>query len=77
MNNPKPEHRISFLERQFLAMGGNLEALQEDNQLIRDDLKQGFAQAHAYVRDNVEARLDRVEGKLDQILKLLQQKSGD
>ena len=39
MNNPKPEHRISFLEKQFLALGGNIEGLQEDLTAIREDIE--------------------------------------
>jgi flagellar capping protein FliD len=42
MINPKPEHRISFLEKQFIAMGGHLEGIQEDIETLDHGMKSSF-----------------------------------
>jgi uncharacterized protein (DUF885 family) len=100
MNDPKPEHRISNLEKEFMHLGSRIEemasdtaeslnalqqdltlnvtVLRDDTQLVRDDLKQGFAQAHAYIQENIATKDDirRIEATQEQILKLLQEKSG-
>lgn len=57
MNNPKPEHRISFLEKQFLALGGNIEGLQEDLTAIREDtekLNQGVSSSYLQIGDTFQ-----------------------
>lgn len=102
MNNPKVEHRLTFLEKQFLAMGAHLEGLQEDLTLnvevIREDIEkldQGVKSSYLQIGDTFQnmgndikkglaelkaahdARFDKIEATQEQILKLLQQKSGE
>lgn len=60
MNNPKIDHRVSFLEKQFLAMGGHLEGLQEDIEALQTHVDTGFNQAHAFVQE----RLDEINKRL-------------
>ena len=64
MNNPKPEHRLTFLEKQFVAMGGHLEGIQEDIENLEDHVNKGFKQAHAYMQEEIETRLDRIESTM-------------
>jgi hypothetical protein len=110
-NDPKPEHRISNLEKEFMQLGSRIEEAASDSaeefKAVRQDIKgleegmmSSFKELGGYfeltekamaTKDDIsrlEARFDKVEGditalktdhgaKLDLILQLLQQKSGE
>ena len=67
MNNPKPEHRISFLEKQFLALGSNIEGLQEDIESLEAHVDLGFNQAHTFIKENIATKedLSQLESRID------------
>ncbi|HEY4035880.1 MAG TPA: hypothetical protein VGL94_18135 [Ktedonobacteraceae bacterium] len=83
MINPKPEHRISFLEKQFIAMGGHLEGIQEDIETLDQGMKSSFdkiGDAFTLLDSNIEVvktRLGKIEETQEQILQLLQQKPSE
>jgi hypothetical protein len=58
MINPKPEHRLTFLEKQFVAMGGHLEGIQEDIETLDHGMKSSFdkiGDAFTLLDSNIEA----------------------
>ena len=75
MTPPKPEHRISALEKRVTTLEGTIEELSSDTaeelRVIRQHVDQGFDQAHAFVQERFEEiktiladhrkRLDRIE----------------
>ncbi len=65
---PKPEHRISALEKRAATLEATLEELSSDQaeelRAIRQHIDQGFEQAHAFVQERfteINTRLDRIE----------------
>jgi len=77
MNNPKPEHRISFLERQFVNLGGHIEGLQENIKQLEAHVDLGFLQARDLMMQELgEMKQDiaSIKSTQEQILQLLQQK---
>ena len=98
MINPKPEHRLTFLEKQFVAMGGHLEGIQEDIEKLEEGMMSSFKELGGYFEltekamatkddlatmatkqdiSTLETRLGKIEDTQEQILKLLQQRSGE
>jgi polyhydroxyalkanoate synthesis regulator phasin len=83
MNQPRPESRISSLERRASSIEAGIVELSndtaEDLKALRNEIKAlsehvdlGFKQAHAYIQENIETRLDdhskhfdRIETRLD------------
>lgn len=101
-NPPRPESRISSLEKRATAIEAQIEELHADTaeelkavrqdikglsegitasylqigdtfQAVGNDIKQGLAELKAAQ----DARFDKIEATQEQILKLLQQKSGE
>jgi len=99
MSQPGPDARISNLEKEAISLGGRIEEAAADTAesfrdlkqdvnanftAVRDDIKQGFAQAYTFVQEQfgeiksamatkedvrkLEARLDSHEDMLRQIL---------
>jgi septal ring factor EnvC (AmiA/AmiB activator) len=78
---PRPEHRISAIEKRVLHVETSIEELASDTseefRVLTAHVDQGFDQAHAFVQerfseinarfDKVEQRLDKMEGRLDRI----------
>lgn len=69
---PKPEHRISAVEKRVTLLEGTLEELSSDTaeelRAIHQHVDQGFDQAHAFVQERfteIGQRFDRVEQRLD------------
>jgi len=82
--NPQPAFRIKALETRTSTIEAGIEELADSDKALFAHVQQGFDQAHAYIQEHIETvltdhtkRLDRVEGKLDQILALLQQRPGE
>jgi len=78
VNQPRPESRISSLERRASSIEAGIVELSndtaEDLKALRNDIKAlsehvdlGFKQAHAYIQENIETRLDDHSKRLDQI----------
>ena len=88
---PRLESRISALEKRASALEATAEELTSDNKALFDHVQQGFAQAHTYIRENIETRLVRIEatqtehterlGRIEttmaEILALLKQSPGE
>jgi hypothetical protein len=77
MINPKPEHRLTFLEKQFVAMGGHLEGIQEDIAKLQAHVDLGFLQARdLLVQEIGELKQDIKDqgAKLDRIITFLETK---
>lgn len=91
MINPKPEHRLTFLEKQFVAMGGHLEGIQEDIETLDQGMKSSFdkiGDAFTLLDSNIETlkvdiknRFDKVEDDIAElkglIKQIIQQKSDE
>jgi uncharacterized coiled-coil protein SlyX len=72
---PRPEHRISAIEKRVLHVETSIEELASDTseefRVLTSHVDQGFAQAHAFVQERFEEikttladhgqRLDRIE----------------
>lgn len=58
MTPPKPEHRISAVEKRVTLLEGTLEELSSDTaeelRAIHQHVGQGFDQAHAFVQERFE-----------------------
>jgi DNA/RNA-binding domain of Phe-tRNA-synthetase-like protein len=79
MINPKPEHRLTFLEKQFVAMGGHLEGIQVDIETLDQGMKLSFdkiGDAFTLLDSNIEAvkvtiatkdDIAKVETRLDRL----------
>src|SRR5215469_620642 len=70
MNNPKPEHRISFLEKQFITMGGHLEGIQEDLEKLEEGMLSSFKELGGYfelTEKAIDKRFEEINQRLDRI----------
>jgi len=76
MTDPKPEHRIKNLETEFVELGARIEehasdtaeslnAIRQDIEELEDKIDLGFKQAHVYIQENIEIRLDAMATKED------------
>lgn len=68
MINPKPEHRLTFLEKQFIAMGGHLEGIQEDIENLDQGMRSSFAQigdTFIAVETTIRDDINKLEEHLD------------
>lgn len=100
--NPRPESRISSLENRSATIEATLlelsndtaeelKVLRQKQQDLFTHVQNGFDQAHSYIKQEIETRLDQMQGdinelkstqveqgkKLDQIMQFLQQKLGE
>jgi uncharacterized coiled-coil protein SlyX len=87
---PRPEHRISAIEKRVSHVETGIEELASDTseefRVLTAHVDKGFDQAHAFVQerfegintrfDKVENRLDRIEIILEKILNRLPEKEG-
>ncbi len=73
---PRPESRISSLEKRATAIEATVEelssdtaeelkAIRQDNKVLFEHMQKGFEQAHAYIKENIETRLDVMATKED------------
>jgi uncharacterized coiled-coil protein SlyX len=62
MNNPKPEHRISAVEKRVTHIEGTIEEMAADTaeefKALFDHVQKGFDQAHSYIQENVANKQD-------------------
>jgi DNA repair ATPase RecN len=89
VNGPKPEHRITAVEKRVTKLEGAIEELSSDTseefKALRQEVLQGFKQAHAYIQEHIEdvmatkedirqldVRFEKVGGRLDRIEKHLE-----
>jgi ABC-type hemin transport system substrate-binding protein len=75
MQLPRPESRLSALEALTSLHTARIKEIEVDTsenfREIKHDIKQlgehvdlGFRQAHAYIQENIESRLDRIEAAM-------------
>lgn len=66
--NPRPSSRIKSLERRATDIEAAIEELAgdqaESNKALFAHIQKGFDQAHAYIREEIETRLDRIESTM-------------
>ncbi len=68
--NPRPEFRISSLEKRTTAIEATIEELSSDqaesNKALFKHIQKGFDHAHAYIQENIATKQDisRVESEL-------------
>lgn len=77
MNQPKPEHRLTFLEKQFVAMGGHLEGIQEDIEQLQAHVDLGFLQSRDLLVQEIgelKQSIKNQDAKLDRIITFLESK---
>lgn len=68
MSNPRPESRIKSLETRASTIEASIEELSADqaesNKALFQHVQLGFKQAHTYMQEEIETRLDRIEATM-------------
>ena len=62
MNNPKPEHRITNLEKEFMQLGSRIEEMSSDTAESLNALQQDLTENVVVLREDIS----KLEGKVDQ-----------
>jgi len=74
---PRPESRIKSLEARTTDIEASLQELSSDqaesNKALFAHVQAGFQEAHAYIKQEIETRLDRIETALVEHRDLLRQ----
>ena len=84
MSNPRPESRISSLEKRASALEASIEELssdtaeglkdlKEDNKRLFEHVQLGFKQAHTYIKEDIETVLTDHTKRMDRIESKLDQ----